>query len=296
MLNGVYNVYKNGLLVASSPNIITTRGKGLILHYLAGNVPAFAGAMAVGSANVPAAVVGDTKLAFEFGLAPVTLAAADTVASTIIYKASFPVELAGAVYEAGLYPYLKGNPTDNAGNVFIGFSEALEQLSGGTSTTNSRVGGTAYTATAAAGGTTTITAAQTRGNFAGYQATDSFSLAWTAVDQNTASIVVRLLVDAANYYQYTITPTAGVGYKVVDWNKSAFVATGAPTWDNITSAQFIVTAVAGGATSVHLDAMRVNDTDTYSDYALVSRTVFGTPIVKTAGEQMDIEYVLGVPL
>lgn len=296
MINGVYRVYKSGDLVVECPNIVTTAGKGLILRYLAGNVGVFAGAVAVGSGTT-AAALGDRKLEFEYARGPVTLSAADVPSSIIVFKSSIPLETSGRIHELGMYPFLRHTDTEYAGQVFVGFDSTLEELSGGTpNTVNYRVGSDSYQVTAAASASTTAVAAATRGNFGGYSGADTFSLAYFINDANTASILVRLYVDATNYFSYTITPGTLTGYRVTDWNKSAFVATGAPIWDNINYADFTVTAGAAGATTVQLDGLRINDADVYPDYALVSRAVLAAPLTKLAGEQMDVEYVLEVPL
>lgn len=299
MLRGTYRVYKDGLLVAEQPNIITTTGRGLILRYLAGNIGTFAGAIAVGSHAVPA-TVGDTKLGFEYARGAVTLGAAYVPANQIVFKATIPMETSGLIYEMGLYPFLRQTETEYAGQVYLGFDSNLEGLvGGGVNTTNYRIGTDSYEATVAAStatatSTATITAEQARGNFIGYGPSDSFSLAYFINDANTASIRVRLYVDNLNYFEYTVSPGTATGYRVTDWNKSAFVATGTPSWEDITYADFTIAAGTGGATTVQLDGLRVNDTDVYPDYGLVSRAVFATPIIKRPGEQMDVEYAMEV--
>jgi len=291
-MHGVYKVYKSGLLVATKRNLITTRGRGLILQHLAGSIGTFAGVLVAGTSQV-APVISNTKLGFEFMRAPVSVSAAEIATNKVIYKATMPLNDAGIVYEIGLYPELRTTASDYAGQVFIGFDPILEGLTGGTlNTVNYRVGVDSYTVNAAVSASTTVLAGSTRGNFGIYSGTDTFSLAYFLNDANTSSILVRLKVDNANFFTYTINTNTTIGYQVSDWNKNAFVSTGTPSWDNINNAEFIVTARASGATVVQLDGLRINDNDIYPDYALVSRAVLGTPIIKGRGEQMDIEYAL----
>lgn len=299
MFKGTYRVYKDGLLVAEQPNLITDRGRGLILRYLAGNIGTFAGAIAVGSHTTPPAVT-DTRLGFEFARGAITLGAANVPARQVVFKATIPMETSGVIYEMGLYPFIRQTDTEYFGQVYLGFDTNLEELTGGgVNTVNYRIGTDSYEATAAASTatattSTTITAGQARGNFGGHGPSDVFSLAYFLNDANTASIRVRLYVDNLNYFEYTISPGAITGYRVTDWEKGAFVATGTPSWENITYADFTITAGTGGATTVQLDGLRVTDTDVYPDYGLVSRAVFATPIIKRPGEQMDVEYALEV--
>ena len=43
------------------------------------------------------------------------------------------------------------------------------------------------------------------------------------------------------------------------------------------------------------DGLRINDEDAFrTDYGLISRSVLSTPIVKTLGKQMVIEYRIGI--
>jgi len=295
-MKGTYRVYKGGLLVAEQDNLITNLGRTIILRYLAGNIGSFAGAIAAGAQH-KAAVVTDTKLGFEFMRGAITVSAPMVQSNTVVYKASMPLNSAGRVYELGLYPHLTQTNAEYAGNLFIGFDPATESLTGGgANTTNYRTGAESYAVGAAAGASTTAAATAIRGNFGVYDPTDTFSLGYFLNDANTASIAVRLLVDSSNYFTYTVTTGTATGYFVADFDKSSFVWTGLPSWDNVTRAEFVVTARAGGATSVNLDGMRINDTDVYPEYALVSRTVLATPVTKASGEQMDIEYTLGFNL
>lgn len=292
-MKGRYRVFKNGLLVAEQDNLITTSGRTIILRYLAGNIGSFAGALAAGT-SATAANLADTKLGFEFMRGEINVSAPLVASNTVVFKASMPLNSSGKVYELGLYPYITQSNAEYAGSLFIGFDPVTETLSGGgVNTTNYRIGAESYSLTAPLSSTATAVSSLIRGNFGAYGPTDTFSLAYFLNDANTASIRVRLLVDSGNYYTYTITTGSTAGYFVSDFAKSAFTATGAPAWDNISSAEFMITARAAGATTVQLDGMRVNDVDVYPEYALVSRTVLATPITKATGEQMDMEYSIG---
>ena len=56
-----------------------------------------------------------------------------------------------------------------------------------------------------------------------------------------------------------------------------------------------VKAKSSGATAVLFDGLRINDEDAFrTDYGLISRSVLSTPIVKTLGKQMVIEYRIGL--
>jgi hypothetical protein len=66
------------------------------------------------------------------------------------------------------------------------------------------------------------------------------------------------------------------------------------SWDTIERIGFDVTA-GGTAGFVTLDGLRAEDTDTINnEYALISRAIPGSPIIKDDTSPMDIEYTLGI--
>lgn len=69
-MRGIYRVYEDGKLLTEGENLITTAGKTIITQYLAGKIPSYAGAIAIGSGTT-AAAVGDTSLAMEYTRLPV---------------------------------------------------------------------------------------------------------------------------------------------------------------------------------------------------------------------------------
>lgn len=291
-MRGYYNIYSNGELVNHTPNIITDEGRRLILKYLAGNIATLAGAISVGTSGV-APVRSNTKLGFEFSRAVVDVSSPDFVAGRVIYKGTLPTSIGGKIYELGMYPSVDGPMTEFNSRLITGFDAGVEPLTGGLiSLTNYRIGAESYAVTAVASGTSTASLTSTRGDFSGFGDDDSFSLSYFINDANTSSIRVRMMTDAVNYYDSVVIPSSVSGYYTAEFLKSAFVATGTPNWNSISAVQFIVTAKAGGSTTVQLDGFRVNDNTIYSDYALLSRGVLQTPETKALGQQLDIEYVL----
>jgi hypothetical protein len=62
---------------------------------------------------------------------------------------------------------------------------------------------------------------------------------------------------------------------------------------NINQIGITITPTSGQSTSVGLDALRINDEDTFNpNFGLISRSVLTTPLVKLAGRQVDVEYRL----
>ena len=76
---------------------------------------------------------------------------------------------------------------------------------------------------------------------------------------------------------------------------SSGYGTGAPDQTSIVKIGVGVKAKSSGATAVLFDGLRINDEDAFrTDYGLISRSVLSTPIVKTLGKQMVIEYRIGL--
>jgi hypothetical protein len=131
----------------------------------------------------------------------------------------------------------------------------------------------------------------------GYSTADTIRLAYHREDANLSTIKVRLYSEASKYYEATITPSAGTGYKIsTDIPLSTFFSGAtnpAPDITNINQVGIVVTAGAGGSTTVGLDGLRINDEDTFDPaFGLISRSYLTTPISKLAGRQVDVEYKL----
>ena len=97
------------------------------------------------------------------------------------------------------------------------------------------------------------------------------------VDATSTSTVVVINVD-----------TIGGSGTYTAWTLSG--ATQNPDWSNITAVHFLVESSAATAT-VYLDGLRIDDVDTVNpDFALVSRSVLASPITKSIGTELEVEY------
>jgi len=66
----------------------------------------------------------------------------------------------------------------------------------------------------------------------------------------------------------------------------------APDSKNINKLGIVLTPTSGNTTSVGMDALRINDEDTFDpQFGLISRSVV-TALSKVAGRQVDVEYRL----
>lgn len=293
MMRGTYRFYQNGELIAERTNLITTDGKRAILRYLAGHSGGFVRSLAVGTGTT-AAALGDTKLQFEVARADVSVISPDYIAQTLVFKATLEQSMELAIWEIGA---LSVAQSEEYGKMLLTFDSDIEPWSAGAfQTDTSRIGGDALRVTASASATVTSSLSDLFLETSDYLDVDKFSLAYIPQDANLNSLKIRLKTDASNYFEYTFTGLTA-GYKIESWTKAQMTKTGSPSWDNIISADLIVNAKSGGATSVDFDGLRIDASVVDNpDYALVSRTVLGSPVVKTGESQMDIEYTLDVTI
>lgn len=280
--------------------MLTTEGRTYIKRYLAGQVPAIAQCIAFGLGS-RAESASDTSLQFEFGREQITLTSYDFVNNKVIFKAALDSDYSGTIYEVALYSQLENPVAGLFGSrlisTFDSDSESWVDSSGSAatfSTSTARIGGDSLSHTPVAEATTTSTWSDLFLDLSGHSSADVFSLAYNIANTNTSSIVLRFMTDSSNYYTITRT-TPGIGYRIDTFTKGSAVATGSPSWENITSVQVATTATAGGAASVAFDGLRIEDVDTIStEYVMVARELLSTPYVKQEGMTQEVEFALAV--
>lgn len=300
-MRGTYRVYEDGKLIAEESNLITTAGKSIITQYLAGKIPSYAGAIAIGSGTT-AAADSDTSLAMEYTRLPIYASYANIGASyKIVHKAVFPENTAGYITEMGLWPSL-GNPVSSltdqrmlvssvtAGVVWtetvatVISAAGIASAAGGS--TNIRIGTNSISFTANAAGTTPCNI-----DLSQYSPSDLIKVAFYAGSSSANSFTVRLEVDSSNYYSKSISHGSSTAYQINSSAISTWTATGAPTLGGIKT----VRVTNGAGTVLYLDGIKVDPISTFNPvYNLVSRAVLGSPIVKRAGSRYDLEYEITV--
>ena len=293
-MSGFYRIIEDGVVVRESRNVITSGGKEIILKYLAGEVPNWAGSLSIGT-GATAAASGDTTMEMEFGRSQVDERAAVLAQDKVVARAIFDGTVAGVIYELGLWSEPINNEAEYPGSILTSFDTAVESdITGGADeATNVRVGTRSLSLSPAASTSDEILVLFS-GDFGGYQPTDTFNLAYFG-GANLDTVEVRMEKDASNYYSYSFSPAAS-GYNIASWQKTNFVATGTLTWADISYIRVIVTATAGGTAAITLDAYRLNDEDTYQDFKLVSRSILGSPYTKELGKEIQIEYAVPISI
>lgn len=290
---GTYKFYQNGKLVAAEKNLLTTNGKTAIMKYMAGYSGHFGRSIRLGI-GATAAAASDTALNFESMATQVYLISPDYANTLLVFKGRVDDTAAGIIYEAGLSTMIPDN-SSNGSRMLLAFDSGIDAWSAGTWQTGARIGGDALRLAPAVSASATATLTDMFLDLSDYSNSDQFKLAYTP-STNVASVFIRFYTDASNYYTYTInTPTSG--FKIQTFAKSDAVATGTPSWANITQVMVSATATSGGAATVDFEGLRVDDKDTYTDNdVLVSRAVLGSPVTKVSGVPLDVEYTLDLTL
>ena len=308
---GEYVFYEGSKEVCRSKNLITKFGKRYLTQYLAGqsNTNLKSIALGVGSTS---ATVNDTQLGFEFYKSPVSMSSIDiqTSSSTgistygVVYKTTLPVDVAGIINEVGLFPSVSLSSTDYASNSISTFEDNQSW------TDSVGVAATSVTTPFPKIGTSYLSIGSSSSqlkeyfyNFnidiSGYSALDSLTLAYYQSDTNLDYIFVRTYDSNNNYYEIRFPGSVTAGYKInsLTLNNlySSGFGSGTPDQSSIVKVSVGTKAKASGATTVLFDGLRINDEDSFrTDYGMISRSVLTTPIVKSLGKEMIIEYRLGI--
>lgn len=308
MLKGTYIFYENGKEIFRKSNVITKFGKRFLTNFIAGNVSSLQKDMAFGIDSTTA-TANDTRLGFEFYRAPVLFGSTDiqtsggTTSYSVVYKTTIPQDVVGEIYEVGLYPSNRSSINNFDSKFITDFDDVLdwEDPSGNnplTSASNYRIGGNVLRMSAASSSSKEYKATVPTIDMSGYSDLDTIRLAYHREDTYLSTVKVRLYSETTKYYEATITPTSGIGYKIsADIPLSTFFAgatSPAPDASNINQIGIIVTASSGGTATIGLDGLRINDEDTFDPvFGMISRSSNTSPLIsKVAGRQVDVEYRL----
>lgn len=314
MIKGTYVFYENGTEIARSSNVITKFGKRFLTNFIAGNVNTSSKDMAFG-VDGSTASQDNTRLGFEFYRLPVLFGSTDiqtstagsvtTTTYTVIYKTTLPQDVVGEIYEVGIYPSTRSS-SNNFDSKYI--SDFDDSLSWEDSSENNplsigedyRIGGNVLRMTAAASSSREYKSNIVGLDLSGYSSSDTIRIAYNKEDNNLASIKIRLYSEPTKYYEATVTPTSGIGYRFSNDIPLSQFFSGAsvqsPDAKNINQVGIIVTSTSGGSCAIGMDGLRINDEDTFDpNFGLISRTasLTASPLLsKVAGRQVDVEYRL----
>jgi hypothetical protein len=296
MIKGTYIFYEDGKEIYRSPNVITKFGKRFFTNFIAGNTSIFGKDLAIGIDST-AANVNNTRLGFEFYRTPVYLTSTDiqTVDSTttysVVYKATLPQDLSGTISEVGLYPSTRTSLNNFDSKFLTDFSSALEWIDANgfypeTVFENAQIGNSLITLS------TDEYITNVSLDLSGYSSLDTFRIAYYCNNTSAGTIRIRLYSSDTDYYQYAVSVNNTVGYKIssdIFINNLLTVGAGSPNSSHIIKMGISKT----GSADVDIDAIRINDEDTFDPiFGLISRSVLSPVVTKSAGRQIDIEYRL----
>ncbi len=290
-MQGLYSIYQNGLLISQHKNIITTQGKNRVRQILAGKATGFASSILVGVGSTTP-TVNDALLEFAVEGATILNTMVDDVNNKIFFKTSLPVDKQYKIYELGCFAS-DGNTAKqfHQNSLIVTFGELTTWTdSSGThslNSTNTRVGASSirYSLSASAIGRGSTSFQIGMDQLPPYT---QFKIAYFA--NNIADVKIRFKTTSTDYYEGTIVPGTNNAYNISSVLKSAFVATGSPSWSTITIIEVQATAT-GSAGTIDLDSIRY-DVATTADSLLLSRALPASPVIKPAGSTMDVEYLL----
>lgn len=274
--------------------MITTNGETHVLRFFAG-IAGTIGSQIVLGTGTKAEAKSDFRLDFEAIRVDVSAIGIDADNKRIIFKGIIPSEVTGTFYESGLISEPPTTSPEEAGRILADFNEA-ELWTGGEFQTTGRSGGNSYRLDAVASGNSTALFGDVAFDLSKYSDSDEFNIAFTNNSANTSSVVVRVGSDSSNYLSYKIDNPAQ-GYVVASWKKSEMSQTGSPDLTNATYLAVVLNAKVGGAAQVDVDGLRIEDADTLDTQSvLVARKVLESPVTKTAGVELEIEYSLGLTI
>ena len=292
--------------------MITKFGKRFISSQLAGMSASQTKDLAFGVDSTAVQSNGnDTRLGFEFYRIPVSFGSIDIQTDgsgnstyAVVYQATIPQDVAGVIKEIGLYPGAKSSINNYDSKFIADFENNLmwfksdgsnpELISTTTSSVKPRVGSYFSKIAVSASQSVEFTCAYSGLDLSGYTSSDSLSIAYNQENTNLDSITFKFYSSDSSYYSATFAGAASV----TESNKIGKILFSTLTANNayadlssIIKIGVVVTAKSSGQAVVYLDALRIDDEDTFdANFGLISRSVLSSPLEKIAGKPVDIEY------
>lgn len=289
--------------------MITKFGKRFITSYLASGLNFNQKDIAIGIGS-QAPTLNDSDMQFEFYRSGVFLGSTDIQTNTatgvttysVVYKTTLPTDVEGVISEIGIFPTGFAQNTDYSSKYISSFEDTISwKDSNGdqpvsVSTPTPRIGSSYFSITAPSNQSKSYSL-DTVFDLSGYGVEDSLTLAFYQTDLNLDYVYARFYSSPTNYKEVRFPSHATIGHKISlpiklsSLFNSSFSSAGATDFSKITTIEVGAKSKSSGSANVLLDGLRLNDEDRYnSQYGLISRSVLSTPLVKTLGVEMDIEY------
>jgi hypothetical protein len=250
---------------------------------------------------------GDTRLGFEFYRLPIQLASTDIQTSgavttySVVYKTTLPQDVSATISEIGLYPSSRSSVNNFDSKYLADFNDAFDWTDENgdhppVATIGQKIGDNVIVLES--NGTSAMEYTQDVNpiDLSGYSVNDSIIFAYDKPEADVSSIKIRFYSETTKYYEVTITPQTGLGYKIAPDILMSTVFAGAvnsPDKTNINKIGIIITPTSSNTTSIGADGLRINDEDTFDPiFGMISRSTLATPLEKIKGRPIDVEYIL----
>lgn len=280
MNNGVYTIYRNGEEVGKFTNLITNAAKPALMDFLAGKTQSWAGAIAVGVHDTAPAAT-NTNLNFEVARSNINVREPRYADGKIVVKATLPLNLIIEIYELGLFNTPISSGEDSNSYILSRFSPEFDEVVGVSST-----GGRFGSDSALLSMTTTseqFSVEELGIDLGALSDRDKFLFAYDA--DNITNITVSLYNEDGNFVSSSFGAVAG--FNVQELLVSSFTGTG--TLESPIS-RIVIAADGTAGGSLVAEGMRFHSSTLDDDDILMSHATLTTPVVKDAGEEMDIEF------
>jgi len=305
LFKGTYVFKENGIEIGRSENLITTNGRKVILQYLAGAKNTWAADLAIGAIQ-SSPTINDVELTFETGRYPITMktyqAATITTPDLVVVRATLPSSLYANIYEVAIYP--TNAATDAAKNdnkIIVDFADisSWAQIAGTANiigfipqgAQSPRIGNYSIELLPS----TTLSNSMSEIDISGYSSLDHLQvLAYNTVAGN----FTVTMIDSAGYKAiFTYALSSSADYQVLSVPFPQTIKD--PSGNTVnTSSQFLgpiktVQIDTDSTACITLDCLKVSTTEqlSVSDY-IISKSSLSTPIAKTYGVALDIEYYI----
>jgi len=305
MVKGTYIFSENGKEIYRSENIITLYGKRFLANFIAGNITDHKKDLAFGI-DYTAATETDTRLGFEFYRLPVEFGSTDIYSDEngikyfVVYKTVLPVDVAGVIKEVGTYPSRRSSSNSFDSKFISDFSDQFawqdsDLFNPERSTTGALVGEDVLNFISGTGIEKEYSCTITETDFSGYSVNDSIKFSYYKNDNNLDKIKIRFYSSDTAYYEVEINDNSGTGNKISSDILLSVLYAGAnsenPDISKINKIGIVVVPKSGVQATVGMDALRINDEDSFDPtYGLISRSVLSSPLTKTIGRLVDVEY------
>lgn len=285
-MRGHYTVTHNGVTIARADNLLMADSRRALLRYLSGESRTWAGTIAIGASDKPPTEY-DAHLGFEFGRGVVNVLAANVLENTVVAKATIPGDIAGEVYELGVYSSINGTEAGQDQLLITDFDlDLIDAVNAAPAV--GRVGESSAIVTTTGTGTTEAAFNDILFDLSALGPEDRLVLAYDA--DSVGTVEVRLMNSPNDYLYYSFT--AQPGYNTAEWSTTSMSSAGTGSMLKSFSGVQVRATGQGAAGSIVLDGLRADDTDVFSERVLISRAVLHEPISKALNADIDVEYTI----